>query len=304
MKIYDSQNVFLITGGRGFIAKNLSSFLEHRGHLVYHLNRIIDSGTKKYVIYRNEKLIESVSNFSNLSKFKISCIYHLASKYRSRYNEHQYEELKEASFNLTYQLANIAENFEIPIVIPGSYVQDLDLSDLIELKKYADVKNEAEKVILEFNKLRVATTRQFESYGFFDTRKKILNNLVDNALSNKKIIYFDLNLEVDFINVYDLCSAYYSIFKDLDKTSGPYKKNYLVSSGISIKLFDIVKILEQLLDKPVKMSDPIACSRNLSTSKQTLKLTIPPNWSPVHKLHDEFIYFVNNRRQMLEATQR
>lgn len=295
---------FLITGGNGYIAKILSSFLENNGHTVFHLNRVKNNGVQSYAIFYKSKFVQKILTFADLSNFKINGIFHLATKYRSKYTLVDLKELEEASFKLTYQLAEVANKLNLILIIPGSYVQDIINLKSAEVQKYANVKNMAEQSFINFLELRYATTRQFESYGMFDTRNKFLNRIVDTIILEKELMNVNLDFTTDFMNVYDLCRAYYSIFKHLDKNKSAKNLKYIVSSGQWHKLRDLVDIIESITGLKLKTSHPRGSHEKLEIPESTLQLPAPPGWAPIYNVIDDLEVFVENRQIMLKKNQR
>jgi nucleoside-diphosphate-sugar epimerase len=291
---------FLITGGNGYLARGLTSYLLSLNHSVYQLNKDYGKNLSKYYLIIPDKNPLFLDDFSILHEFKFDGIFHLATKYSTNYDLNSSRQLNEVSVRLTESLGKIAQKNRKPLVVAGSYLQDQCNKLNSNLALYSSYKNIGEILlkIISKNDLTFAVTRQFESYGEFDPRNRILNRIIDSILLDKEFELDNYNFSLDFLHISDISKAYYSIFTELN--SGILDKNkYLISSGNLIPIKTLVEAIEGISGKTAKciILGKSFIENNLSITSSDS--SVPVNWIPERNLSDDLKSIIFNRQAML-----
>jgi nucleoside-diphosphate-sugar epimerase len=214
----------------------------------YFLDRTQNVDNTNYILKNGTKEIQKIFSIQELYTFGFSGVFHLATTYRHTYDDNDFNSLVEANINLTYQLSKLCSKNEIPLIVPGSYFQDHYQESAGNSSIYATIKNSGE-AILSFmsltSELNCAVTRQFESYGEFDHRNKLLNRIIDSSILETEVDLPATDLYLDYLNVSDICAAYLAIFSTLKKSRGNKVQKFEISGGDSLKLSQIIKLIEK-----------------------------------------------------------
>ena len=288
----------LITGGKGFTAQHLANLLNKQNFKVFFLDRTHSGTESKYVLRSNISEVCKIESIEELRKFQISGIFHLATTYRHNYDDKDFASLVEANINLTYQLAQICVANGIPLIVPGSYFQEQEGNSSI----YATIKNCGESILnfMSFSShFNFCVTRQFESYGHFDNRNKILNRVIDSLILNNEIVLPLTDLNLDYLNIEDICLAYISIFRYLKEFKGIGVQKFEISSGNPYKLSQVISMVEKISQKQLVVALNRK-DRNLSAvSEIKYSRNYPPKWTPKSSLEQDLSRLINNRKLML-----
>ena len=165
-------------------------------------------------------------------------------------------------------------------IIPTPEFQTTDGNNPYSLSKII-----SEKLIClywDFYNVNSVILRPFNIYGYGQSKRFLISNIIDSILKKKEIEINDFNISRDYIYIDDVLTA---IFKSIY-----LKKKKLVlniGSGKSFKIIEIIKIVERLvkrkliIKKTKQIKNPIQKTRaRISSAKKYL------NWEPKFSLKD------------------
>lgn len=294
-------NTVLITGGRGFTARNLAKLFKSHELSYYFLNMDRDSEISKYLLTSDLGLTTQLNSVKDIYEFKFTAVFHLATNYQHNYNQNDFEKLVEANLILTNWLSDYCISNSIPIISAGSFTQEVFSTTNSELSVYSNVKNAGEELLrwkrVNCN-LKCIFTRQYESYGNDDARDKILYRIIDSYLTGKDLTIPQTDLELDYLNILDICNAYYVIYLDmvLNKSTQPDKIE--ISSRNSVKISEIVNFLNKRSGARFG-NIHYAQDRNSSIpSKLSYFAEWPNSWEPKFSFWSDIEDLIQNRKKM------
>lgn len=262
----------LVTGAAGFIGSWLSEKLLLKGWKVTG----VDSFNEVYPSWLKKKNIEKISNFSNFTLIKgdilglkieeilkgVEWVFHLAARpgVRSSWGE-EFEEYVKNNILLTQKLLETCvreKNLKGFIYASSSSVYgDSPLpfrenSLLKPLSPYGLTKLAGEELCRVYEKnygLPVVILRYFTVYGPRQRPDMAFHKFIKRILEGKEIVIFgDGTQRRDFTYVEDLVKAHFLLLENFKKG-----KIYNIASGEARDLRSILKILEKILKKKVKL---------------------------------------------------
>lgn len=139
----------------------------------------------------------------------------------------------------------------------------------------------------ENNKSALISLKIFDTYGVHDMRKKFLNNLLESYKKNRFLNITAGKQYLDYVHINDLLKLILMIIKDIKLNKLKGFKSYTVSSKKPIRLIDLVKKLEKILRKNLKINIGKKKYRKNESVNPTLKIFNYPGWKPSHKLFNE-----------------
>lgn len=239
----------LITGGCGFIGKNISNYLINIKNFKIIIVDDFSSGNsnflnKKIKIYKQK--IDLLNLEKIIKKHKINHIIHCAAHFANQNSiDNPYIDLKTNIIG-TLNILNVSKKFKIKklINLSSSCVYDNFNSSENYIRPsnktpYAISKFTAEQYtnfFKNFYKLNVINLRLFNIYGpydYFGKYRNVIPNFINSALNNNNInIHGDGLSTRDFTYVKDLCRAIKIILLK-KKFTGTY--NFGSSKQINIK---------------------------------------------------------------------
>ena len=139
----------------------------------------------------------------------------------------------------------------------------------------------------ENNKSALISLKIFDTYGVNDMRKKFLNDLLETYKKNKALNITAGKQYLDYVHINDLLKLILMIIKDIKLNKLKGYKSYTVSSKKPIRLIDLVKKLEKILSKNLKINIGKKKYRQNESVNPTLKVFNYPGWKPSHRLFNE-----------------
>ena len=139
----------------------------------------------------------------------------------------------------------------------------------------------------ENNKSALISLKIFDTYGVNDMRKKFLNDLLETYKKNKALNITAGKQYLDYVHINDLLKLILMIIKDIKLNKLKGFKSYTVSSKKPIRLIDLVKKLEKILSKNLKINIGKKKYRQNESVNPTLKVFNYPGWKPSHRLFNE-----------------
>ncbi len=232
----------LLTGGSGFIGKNLVSYLNSKQIPVDNLNREI--------LNNNKKLNHFIKSNKSRTKQNYDVLIHLAAEL-DPYSKNIYQ----TNVNLTKKLLKLCVKNNINHFIFSSshlvygktnYLPIDEEHPKKPLTHYGKSKLFAENICKSYSKdfgLEISILRISSVFGFGQNEKYIIPRMFNDALSKKIIInkYSNGFQLMDFIHVDDVSKCIVKLCQS--KKSGIYN----LSSGIGITAFDLAKTISQFV---------------------------------------------------------
>ena len=249
----------LITGGCGFVGKNIVNFLDKKYEIIIIDN--LSSGNKKYISQKAKIYKFNLENAAKLTKifqkFKFYAIIHCAANFA---NQNSIDNIhKDMSANIlgTINLLEAAKNFKTAkfIYLSSSCVYTSEESSENILNPsfktpYAISKFSAEQYVSFYNyfyKINASIFRLYNFYGPFDyvgKYRNVIPNFINKAFKNKTIEIHGAGKSTrDFTYVLDFVKVIEKILLS------PKKFNHIYNFGASKK----IKIIS-LAKKIIKMT--------------------------------------------------
>lgn len=298
----------IVTGGGGFIGSNLVDrllkdkkitkiiifdSLIHGSRNIHHLKK-----NNKVKIIKKDicKIKVNDQNFKN-----VSCVFHLAAladvvpsienplKYCESNINGTFTILEAIRFNKVKKIiyAASASCYGLPKKFPTKETDKIDLQ-----YPYAFTKYIGEKSIIHWSRvygIKFISLRLFNVYGLRSrtsgTYGAVMGVFLKQKLSNEPLTVVGNGLQTrDFINVKDVCEAFYKAFK-----SKNYNKIINIGSSKPQKVLDLAKMFsKRILFLPRRPGEPNKSQAKILNAKKYL------NWKPLINFNDGIQELIEN----------
>jgi UDP-glucose 4-epimerase len=126
-----------------------------------------------------------------------------------------------------------------------------------------------------------------------------LNRIIDSLILDSEIVLPLTDLNLDYLNIEEICSAYITIFRYLKEFQGKGLQRFEISSGNSYKLSQIISMVEALAQKRLRIALNRK-NRDLSAvSEIKYSQNYPPKWKSQSSLEQDLSGLIDNRKLML-----
>ena len=139
----------------------------------------------------------------------------------------------------------------------------------------------------ENNKSALISLKIFDTYGANDTRKKLLNDLLETYKKKRSLNITSGKQYLDYVHIDDLLKLILMIIRDIKFNKLKGFKSYTVSSKKPIRLINLIKKLKKILSKNLKINIGKRKYRQNESKYPTLKTFNYPGWKPKYKLFSE-----------------
>ena len=139
----------------------------------------------------------------------------------------------------------------------------------------------------ENNKSALISLKIFDTYGSNDMRKKFLTDLLETYKRNKSLNITAGKQYLDYVHIEDILKLILMIIKDIKLNKLKGFKSFTVSSKNPIRLINLVKKLNKILSKNLKINIGNKIYRHNTPVNPTLKIFNYPGWKPKYKLFSE-----------------
>ena len=139
----------------------------------------------------------------------------------------------------------------------------------------------------ENNKSALISLKIFDTYGSNDKRKKFLTDLLETYKKNKPLNMTAGKQYLDYVHIEDILKLILMIIKDIKLNKLKGFKSFTVSSKNPIRLINLVKKLNKILSKDLKINIGKRIYRHNTPVNPTLKIFNYPGWKPSRKLFNE-----------------
>ena len=250
----------LVTGGTGFIGRNLVRHLSEAGWTVDLLVRPNSPGTAKppanvhVHLYRGETsdVVEAVE------RSKTDVVFHLASLFLAQHTTGQIVPMIQANILLGTQLLEAMACAGVKSLInTGTSWQYFHGDSYRPVNLYASTKQAFEDILAYYTDaagIRAVNLCLFDSYGPGDTRKKLLRILLDNLETGEELQMSPGDQVLDLTHVDDICEAFLHAARLLSDPEQPLVSSYAISGGQRQSLREIVAILEKVAGRSLRIN--------------------------------------------------
>lgn len=262
-----------IIGSNGFIGSNLSLHLKKN---------------KKFKVYcfssfekHRSNWIKKISN--EIKLFKPNLVINCAADQNPNDNDKAIIGLLNSNLKANVLFLNRAiknNNFKGYITF-GSKWEFNELRKFHPLNFYAATKHANDLFLQYFSLKKNITTvslKIFETFGKHDERKRILNLLLKNYKQQKTLNITPGNQYLDYVHILEICELIKIICNDISKNRLKGFNTYTVSSKKPIKLKSLIKQLDQVLNKKLKVKLGAKKYRTNEAMKPIRKIYNYPGW--------------------------
>ena len=250
----------LVTGSRGFLAKNL-------------IIKLRENGYTDILSYNRSHTLKTLNKFIE----ECDIIFHLAGKNRSKNNK----EFEEVNYELTKYICDrvVIAQKRIPIIYSSSILASKG-------NYYGRSKKKAENYLLKYSNINKSKTYIYRLPNIFGKWAKpnynsVIATFCHNIANNKKIDIYDKSQTLSLIHIDDVVEIFLSHLKKNNYKSG-YKK---INKIHSVKLIKIAEYLEYFKKTNLNLD----FSNNKDSFKKKLYSTYI-SYLPKNK----FSYFLKN----------
>lgn len=294
-------NVFLVTGGAGFVGSSLVKMLLARnsGVVVYDN---FSTGRKEFLPLDNEQLhiVEGdITDISKLKKvfeeFKPSVVYHLAALHYIPYCNANPLETVMVNVNGTETLIECCQRAEIEKFIFTSSAAVYGINDrsnseedpVIPLDIYGNTKYFGEHLVRLYHstsKVPCVVARLFNVYGCNETNDHVVPAILEQLKDNAQIKLGNMEPKRDYIYVEDVSKALISIEENCN---GPFDI-FNVGTGKEYSVIDLIKIISGLTSIDIQVQQEASRKRNsdrLHLLADITRITRATGWQPEYEIH-------------------
>lgn len=275
----------LITGGTGYIGRNLVEAFLSKGDKVFLIRRETSINN-----IQHENLVEIIydETYSSFEKIKekIDIVYHLATCFLVNHKTENLEELINSNILFGTQLLEYMAKHSIQNFInTETYAESITGEEYNPQNLYSATKM-AFKSILKYYvdtyNMKAISLVLSDTYGPNDTRKKFLNLVLD-ALKSQDL-NFKMSLgeqEICYIYIEDVVNAYLKS-RDLISSQGIKElKTYSVFGNEILTLNNLVELLEKIFNKKLSTEKGYYPYRLREIMKfNYAHIERLPNWEP------------------------
>jgi nucleoside-diphosphate-sugar epimerase len=145
------------------------------------------------------------------------------------------------------------------------------------------------------NKTSIVSLKIFDTYGINDKRKKFLNDLLSNYKKKKSLNITAGKQYLDYVHIGDISFLVLKIIKDIKSKKLSGFKTFTVSSKKPIRLIDLVKKLQKILNNDLKIKIGKKRYRKNESTNPTLDIFNYPGWKTKYNLISELKNIFDNK---------
>jgi nucleoside-diphosphate-sugar epimerase len=248
----------LVTGVTGFIGGKLAERLLRDGWTVHALLResSSDEGLPEGLRpHRHDGTVEGLTQIVREAGPDI--VFHLASLYLADHRPDQVDALIESNVGFPAQLAEaMTAAGAARLINTGTAWQHYRTDGYNPVNLYAATKQACMDLLQYYHDARglsVITLKLFDTYGEGDKRRKLVQLLVDAALSGETLEMSPGEQVLDLTHVEDVAEAFLVASALLIGAAGPLNDQYLVS-GERLSVLDLAALVESSLNLTVSVN--------------------------------------------------
>lgn len=242
----------LVTGATGYIGRQLAELLVKDGWDVHVIarkgSRLDDIKTLDVTVHIDSGVV-SLSQIIDAAQ--PSVCFHLAGYFVGMHKSADVNSLIESNLLFGTRLADaLAEAGGCYFVNAGTYWQNAGGSDYHPVALYAATKQAFQDILqyyAEAGRLQVISLKFFETYGPSDKRPKLVNLLMNAALSGEIIGVSPGNQLIDIVHVEDVARACLVAAAQFPLNPPETLQTYAVSSGDPIRMVSLVERISRCI---------------------------------------------------------
>ena len=285
----------LITGITGFIGSRLSIKLANIGWEVAGLVRPTRKDESR-CLYEYDGTYTSVKKAIDL--FEPQAIIHLATTYSASNDSDSLDKLASTNILLPLFLLEASKTIQAKIVCAGSYWQFGNQGDSSPLDIYAATKTAADHIIDYYTSREGiwATVMYFYgTYGSNDDREKILDNILQSAVTGKKLLLSPGEQKLNLVHVDDIARSIKMVLTNDRLVSGVTHK-FGVYSGNSYTLKEIISICQEYSERPLDVEFGAVPYRDRELMEPQYPYSNVPDWNENVLLKDFIKHFLKTNQ--------
>jgi nucleoside-diphosphate-sugar epimerase len=281
----------VMTGVTGFIGGKLAERLVADGWAVHAIVRP-SSDTSKLPQGVECHVADGVTELTEVLRSAApDLVFHLASLYLADHRPDQVDGLIASNILFAAQLAEaMTASGARRLVNTGTAWQHFETDAYRPVNLYAATKQAAEDIFHYYHDARglsVLTLKLFDTYGPGDTRRKLVQLLIDAALTGEPLGMSPGEQAVDLTHVDDVVGAFILAAERLLAAERPLQESFLVS-GERLHVRELVPLVSEVLDRPV----PVELGARPYRAREVMEPVRPgppsalPGWVPRWTLMD------------------
>lgn len=295
----------LLTGVTGFIGKNLSVKLLDDNHSVYALVRknssIKEIDTRICVLVMDESYL-GINEFINSNN--IEGIINLATYFVANHRHSDIDKLIDSNILFPLKILDSIRDGNVKWFLnTGTVWQNFNNSNhYCPTNLYSATKQSLDDLIKFYDAVtdcKFTTLKVCDTFGHNDTRKKLVDVLF--SLSKSDLSKLDMtpgDQLLDILYIDDVINGYLKLINHLNSNDKSKIKNeYLLSSKKKIKLKDLIKIFENVLNKnlPINLGGKQYRDREVMDPWNSGNLV--PGWKNSNTLENSIKIYINEKNK-------
>jgi len=246
----------LVTGITGFIGGELAKRLLSEGWQVHALVRPgSDIGGLPFGAEVNFHTVENGQDLTPaVAEARPDIVFHLASLYLAEHRPDQIEALVQSNILFPALLAEaMTANGVRRLLNTGTAWQNFGGDGYVPVNLYAATKQAAEDLLFYYadaRDLSVITLKLFDTFGQGDTRRKLVQILMEAAQSGETIDMSPGDQVIDITHVDDVVSAFVLMAQRLLTEDDQLQETYYVS-GERQTVRELSALVSRALDRPI-----------------------------------------------------
>lgn len=247
----------LITGVTGYLGGRLARRLLAEGWAVHALLRESSASPELdgLQVHYHDGSVGGLTEIVRAAAPDV--VFHLASLYLADHRPDQVDDLIASNVRLPAQLAEaMTAAGATRLIDTGTAWQHFQTPHYHPVNLYAATKQAAQDLLLYYHSARglsVVTLKLFDTYGAGDTRRKLIQLLVDAASSGEELGMSPGEQVVDLSHVDDVVEAFGVAAQRLLEAPEALHESYFVT-GERMTVRDLVPVVEKAIGRPVKAS--------------------------------------------------
>jgi len=241
----------LITGATGFVGRN---FIEKiKGHEVGLV--VLDKKEAEEFYADKFVLIESKSKDfkEKVKKFNPELVIHLASYLTSAHDSETVKKLLSANIEFGTMLLDALLETDIKCFVnTGSFAEYLNGPGKLDPAYLYTATKIAFRQILDFYRklkgFKVVQVVPYTIYGLKDTRKKVMDYIIDSLDAKAPVEMTKGEQIVDFVYITDVDDFYLAVIVNINKIKGDYQE-YHLGTGKGTSIQEVAKTIEEISGK-------------------------------------------------------
>ncbi len=296
----------LVTGASGYVGSNL-------------VRRLVAEGWETHIIVRPSSRLELLSDVSDRIKMhrhdgtsenlhgivrnsRPDMVFHLASLFLSQHSPGDVERLVSSNILFATQLVeSMVANDVFRLVNTGTSWQHYENSDYSPVNLYAATKQAFESILqyyIEASGLQVITLKLFDTYGPRDPRPKLMHLLEKISREGSKLSMSPGEQLIDLVYIDDVVDAFLLASQRLLTKHIRQHEHYALSSGIPLKLRDLVELYSQVSERELSIEWGGRPYRQREVMKPWESYATLPGWVPQVNLLSGLALIQNEEEQI------